>query len=69
MSGRDSFNSSYRWASRLAFPLLAGAVLWGYAGYHGDSRLPPWACYALSAAFAFGGAVALRARHARRPSE
>ena len=63
MSRRDSFNSPYRWASRLAFPLLAGAVLWGYAGWKGDSRLPAWACYALAASFAFGGVLMLRERH------
>ena len=58
----DRFHSPHRWAARLAFPLIVGALLWAYTGWTRTSALPPWACYAVAAGFAVGGILMLRAR-------
>jgi FtsH-binding integral membrane protein len=60
------FNSRQRWAHRLAFPLMALAVVCAWRGVRvsqGDvSVLSDWAWWVLAMVAAIGGMVAVRLR-------
>jgi hypothetical protein len=65
----EPFNSPRRWAGRLAFPLLALAVVlawWGIKVNAGEpSRLPDWAWWTLAALSVMVGLSLMRIRHRR----
>lgn len=67
--GWKDFNSRQRWANRLAFPLMALAVVFAWRGVRvsqGDvSALPEWAWWVLATVAALGGIVAVRLRRGR----
>lgn len=64
---RERFNTRKRWAHRLAFPLMALAVVGAWRGVQvsqGEaSVLPSWAWWVLAMAAALAGLVMVRERH------